>query len=286
MQLQTSIQKDQIRIGCVGYLNTLPFHYGWADQNETSIIFEKSSPTTLNGMMDRGELDISLISSLAYAKNSEKYVLLPKLCIGANNLSDSVLLISKFPIDRLEAKSILLAEESLSSQVLLKILLQKLKIQPEFEVCSQDSTIMWDEGDAFLLIGDEALFFEAPADCYRYDLSQLWFDMTKHSFCFALWAVRKEYLENHKPSVNSFFSHLLTRLCYNQEHLGTLVGKSYLDLPTTKDKLVVFDKCLDYLNNLNFKLDGEMIKGLKLYFQRALEIGEINTVPELNFIEQ
>jgi len=171
MQLQTSIQKDQIRVGCVGYLNTLPFHYGWADESDTSIVFEKSSPTQLNGMMDRGELDISLISSLAYAKNPDKYVLLPKLCIGANNLSDSVLLISKFPIDRLEAKSIILAEESLSSQVLLKILFQKLKVRPEFEVRSQNSETMWDEGDAFLLIGDEALFFEAPADCYRYDLS-------------------------------------------------------------------------------------------------------------------
>jgi len=49
---------------------------------------------------------------------------------------------------------------------------------------------------------------------------------------------------------------------------------------------MVFDKCLDYLNNLNFNLDTEMIKGLKLYFQRAKEIGEIKAVPELEFIEQ
>jgi chorismate dehydratase len=272
-----------VRVGCVRYLNTLPFYHGLEQKTDhCQIVFEKASPTELNRLMREDKLDISLVSSLEYARGSSRYLLLPSFCIGARKFSESVLLISKVPLAGLNGKRIMLSEESLSSQVLLKILLAKMKTKVVFETASQNPLAMLARGDACLLIGDGALFFDLPKSYYRYDLGQLWNELTGLPFCFAVWAVRREFARENPEAVREFLSVLRKNFQANMEVPAPMIRFSQ-GLP--QKGLADYDKCFKYLSDLHFELDETLEKALIRYFELAKEIGELERVPELEYFE-
>ena len=66
-----------MRIGRIPYVNCYPV-YGAIDRGIVPLEGEIVSgvPSALNAMTARGELDVSVVSAVEYARNAERYLLL------------------------------------------------------------------------------------------------------------------------------------------------------------------------------------------------------------------
>ncbi|MBI4753737.1 menaquinone biosynthesis protein, partial [Candidatus Desantisbacteria bacterium] len=144
------------RLGYLNFINCLPVYYGILDGTvsiDAQII--PGFPNQLNAWLAAGDLDISPISSIEYARHQNEYLLLADICLNSEGPVKSVVLASKFPIEMLGSKSIALPTTSATSHVLLKILLSHLNVT--YKVKEPSIASMLYDSDAALLIGDDAL---------------------------------------------------------------------------------------------------------------------------------
>ena len=86
---------SRVRLGYIDFLNSLPVYYGLetgAVPMPAGIELVKDVPAQLNRRLAAGELDISAMSSIEYARNADKLVLLPDLSINSAGFVHSVYL--------------------------------------------------------------------------------------------------------------------------------------------------------------------------------------------------
>ncbi len=277
--LSLLVERALLRVGKIDFLNTLPFFYSWDDQNpEASVRFVKGSPQDINRKMKEGEIDVGLASSLAYALNPKEFLILPGFCIGAYQKSRSVTLYSSKPIESLNGKKIYLSSKSLSAASLLKVLLKfRWGFHNEFEDASHTPMEMLARYSAFLLIGDEALFFR-PGGMFVYDLSEMWWEWTGYPFCFALWTVRRSIFEKLPSQVTALSEVLGENLNRNLNRLHTLADK--IGIESSKKDIVV-----EYLQSLEYRLTDQVQKGLSLFYEYAHKMGIISQIVPMSFCQ-
>ena len=269
------------RVGRIAYINTLPF-YHQLFEGDDSVSVVDGTPAQINRALREGELDFAPISSLEYAMNPDRYVLLPNLCIGARDFSRSVLLISRERIEGLNNQTIVLTDKSLSSQALLKILLKfKYVFENEFKVSDKSPDEMLEGQKAGLIIGDEALFYKPKGFVYKYDLSELWWEWSKRPFCFALWAARREFFENNPALTFQFYKRLMENTERNMQDIEKLVSDG-LGLTIADEQ---FTTVFGYLFNLNYHLEPEMVKGLGLFYRMAARLDLAPKLENIRFLD-
>lgn len=255
-------------IGKISYTNCLPFYHRL---NETSEFeFLETYPAKVNEALYEGKVDIAPVSSLEYLKHQDKYYILPGVSISARNFSGSVILFSRKKMEDLNGAKIALTEQSLSSVTLLRILLKsKFRFENTFETAASDPAKMLTDFPAALVIGDDALFYQPKEFVYKYDLSELWWSWMEKPFCFALWAVRREFADEHPEEVAGFCRLLKENLEKNLQHLETLL-KDALNLTFMDAK---YSKIFGYLFNLHYGMDEEVLQGLESFYKLAHEQG-------------
>ena len=88
-----------IKLGHITYSNCFPPHAGIVT-GVTPCPFQlvEGIPTQLNRLLSEGGIDVSPSSSIEYAKNLDRYVLLPDLSITSRNEVRSIILQSRFPM--------------------------------------------------------------------------------------------------------------------------------------------------------------------------------------------
>lgn len=255
-------------VGKIRYTNCLPFYHRLNESSDFD--FFETYPAEVNQALSQGKVEIAPISSLEYLKHQSQYYLLPGLSITARNFSGSVLLFSKNKIEDLNGVKIAVTEESLSSAVLLKILMKtKFRFENTFETVPSSPEKMLTEYKAALVIGDDALFYQPKEFVYKYDLGELWWKWVNKPFCFAVWAVRREFADQHPAETAEFCALLMKNLDRNLLHLETLL-KDALDL-TFLDKK--YSKIFGYLFNLHYGMDAEVLEGLELFYKYAHQQG-------------
>ena len=280
--MAAKIISSKMRVGKINFINTIPFYSG-LPLDPSCISVTEGSPTEINRAMEEGRLDFAPISSLAYAQSQADYLIFPDLCIGSRDFARSVLLLSHERIDGLDQAKIILSEKSLSSQALLKALLRfKYGLNNSFESSNESPEAMLAKGKAVLAIGDEALFFRPKRFLYKYDLSELWWNWTDLPFCFALWAVRRNYYEAHQKEAHDFHRLLLENTERNMVDIEKLL-RDELKMTISDER---FTHCFGYLFNLNFYLDQKMRKGLMHFYEYAARLGLSPEVKNLHFIEK
>ena len=158
------------RVGHIQFLNCLPLYYGLVKNGVLpDIELFKNTPTELSRMLLRGELDISPVPAIEYARHAGELQLLPRLTVSSDGRVLSILLVSKVPAEELGARPVALANTSATSQVLTKIILQdRYHVSPTYFESPPDLAQMFMEADAGLLIGDDALrTFIRPKKLFR-----------------------------------------------------------------------------------------------------------------------
>ena len=85
-----------LRVGRIPYINCYPV-YGGIDRGVVPMdgALVDGIPTTLNRLMAAGQLDVSVVSAVEYARDATRYLLLPELGITSDGPVRSVMLFSR-----------------------------------------------------------------------------------------------------------------------------------------------------------------------------------------------
>ncbi len=113
-----------MRIGRIGYINCYPV-YGAIDRGLVDVAGElvTGTPSELNGLLAAGELDVSVISAVEYARDARAYQLLPDLAVSCDGPVRSVALFARRPVEELDGATVLISESSRTSVLLLELLI-------------------------------------------------------------------------------------------------------------------------------------------------------------------
>jgi len=206
-----------VRVGYIDFLNSLPVYYGLesgAVPLPPGVELVKAVPAALNRAIAAGEVDVSAMSSIEYARNADELVLLPGLSINSTGFVHSVNLLFRNGLDSLQGGTICMSAESATSHVLLRILLQKrFGIDATLVAGDADPEEVGGKHDGVLLIGDSAMKASlAYPNLGRIDLGDEWTRWTGTPMVFAVWAARKAFAQRHPEAVRAAHDALIASL--------------------------------------------------------------------------
>lgn len=181
-----------VRIGCVKYLNARPLIYGWSGG-----VIDFDHPAALCRKLDRGDLDVALVSSLEFLRRPI-YRIVDRVSISSRGEVYSVIIAYGGELARIEQIDLDPASET--SVALLRCLLAQRGLGPRlvrnidfYSVRVEALQIPASLQDARLLIGDQAIRFRQEYGDYRvWDLGEEWSNVAHLPFVFALWLIRPE----------------------------------------------------------------------------------------------
>jgi len=274
-------RSGRLRLGRIGFLNVLPIYYPLESHIISHpFLIVSGSPACLNELMATDRLDLSVVSSIEYARHPERYYVLPDLSISCCGAVKSVILFSQAPVDRLTGKTILVTRESHTSVALLKILFSEhLRVEAALvSGCLKETAAGGDLPVAFLAIGDEALRLSA-GDLYPYrlDLGEAWHAWTGLPFVFALWVIQRNSAERLNGALRTTMEILAAAKDWGRTHLDRICAVAEQKGIVGREALQVYYRCLGY--DLR---QGEQ-EGLNLFYRLLREAGEIARVPGLAF---
>ena len=264
-----------MKIGRIPYINCYPV-YGAIDRGIVPLDAElvDGVPTDLNRRMGAGELDISVVSAVEYARDSDRYLLLPALAISCDGPVRSVMLFSRRPAGELTSRNVIVSRSSMTSVALLELLFESVwHAKPRFiagDAEVRDVVESNDGGaDARLVIGDAALVLGSnhrERYPHVYDLGQAWKDWTGQPFVFAVWVAQrstdvKEALVAHAGLISS--------RNWGLQHLAELAEQAHKATGVKKEV------CAEYLSGLDYGLSYSHLAGLTEFYRRLVERGRI-----------
>jgi chorismate dehydratase len=267
-----------IRVGRIPYINCYPV-YGGIDRGVVALDAElvDGIPSSLNRLMAKGALDISVISAVEYARDAARYLLLPDLAISCDGPVRSVMLFSRLPAASLSARRVLVTRSSMTSAVLLELLFEHVwEARPSFVPADAEIADLaraeQPEHDARLIIGDAALLLSSGASDlarqypYAYDLGAVWKQWTGLPFVFAVWVALRT-----TPVEQSLALHaqLIRSRDWGLAHLGELAERASAATGVSREA------ALEYLSGLDYGLRYEHLAGLTTFFGKLAASGRV-----------
>jgi len=258
-----------MRIGRIGYINCAPV-YGAIDRGIVALPrggeLVTGTPSELNDLLVAGELDVSVISAIEYARHAKDLVLLPELAISCDGPVRSVALFSRRTVGQLDGRTVLLSASSRTSVALLELLCREVwRIRPKFAEARAEApdlaALAALPHDAVLVIGDAALQLAAAGTYpHRYDLGEEWKRWTRQPFVFAVWAARRAANAGFfKPAHTA----LLASRAWGLGHLDDLAAEA-------SDKTgVPVATCREYLGGLDYAFSDRHRTALTDFLRRA-----------------
>jgi chorismate dehydratase len=268
--------RTAIRVGRIPYVNCYPV-YGAVDRGVVQLdaTVVDGVPTTLNRLMSEGTLDVSVVSAVEYARDAERYLLLPDLAISCDGPVRSVMLFSKRPAPELGGHRVLVSRSSMTSVRLLDLLFRhvwhaKPRFVPGDAEVSDVARFQDEEHDARLVIGDAALVL-ADGDAgaaypYAYDLGLEWKQWTGLPFVFAVWVAQRV-----TPVADALAVHagLISSRDWGIDHLDVLAAQA------ASATRVPLSTCLEYLSGLDYRLSYDHLAGLTEFYGRLVVAGQV-----------
>ena len=267
-----------LRIGQIDYANCTPIFTALKANCDCSTYrFVPGVPAQLNGMLNRGEIDICPSSSIEYARNPGKYFILPDISISSIGPVKSVLLFSRFPLEDLDQKQIGLTRESETSVNLLRILLTRdFRFENRFEITTLKLDAALESFAALLLIGDAALTSGMTRrDLYIYDLGELWYRFTGLPFVFALWMVTREAVKSKPDEVRILHKELIAAKGFAYDSYEAIADDSRERSWIGREELV------EYWRTISYDLTDRHVKGARTFFRLAREMQLLSVAPRM-----
>lgn len=271
--------RNRLKLGRISYLNVLPLYYPL----ETGVVphpfsIVPGTPAYLNGLMMKGELDLSVVSSIEYARHPERYLIIPDLSISCRGPVMSVLLLSRVPPNELSGQTVLVSTQSHTSVALIRILLSlHLGVEARFTPGSCTETLARGEfPTAFLAIGDEALRL-GRHDLYphRWDLGEAWNTWTGLPFVFAVWVIQRHTVARGNGDLAEEIASLLEAKKWGLEHIDTICGRAL------REGILDARELHDYYRRLRYDLGTDEKRGLGLFYEYLAKMGEIPEAPHI-----
>src|SRR5467141_3365781 len=243
------------RIAASSYLNTAPLIWSFLFGSKLGAVdlFTHTAPSRCAEMLSSGEVDAALVPVIEYQRIPD-IAMVPDVCVGSRAAVRSVVIASK-QNNLKKVKRSALDDPSRTSVALVKIIFREfLGFEPEWRASRPDLKSMLQHSDAALIIGDPAM--RIPRDQFRvFDLATLWHEFTGLGFVFAMWMVRNDRAE--KVRAIDFAAARDEGLAHVDDIALENEGKLGLSRAEIKTYLT---------ENIAFRVDEEMEKGLSLYF--------------------
>ncbi len=273
---------DNLNMGRISYINASPVYYGLDHGLAPGwLTLVTDVPAALNQKIIAGDIDISPISAAHYALHHKDLLLLPDFSISCHGPVMSVICAADYPLDDLTGKTVMFSRESATGAAFLKMIFARRGIRPKFRVGPVgDITAIPPDVDAVMVIGDAALTQPWKSRfVHLYDLGQLWYEMTRLPFVFAVWVVRRAYAAAHPGQVARALDLLIASREAGYAHLDTVIdaGRAKLGL----DRQIV----KDYYDRLYCDLDQEKIAAMTCFFDGLFQQKILTSRPEIAFFQ-
>jgi len=253
------------RLAASTYLNSAPLIWSFLHGAKRGTVdFIDAVPARCAQLLSQNEVDAALVPVIEYQRIPGG-ALVPDVCVGSQEEVLSVVLVSK-NTQLEEIRSVALDESSRTSATLVKVIFREfLDREPEWTTCSPNIDEMLDRNDAALIIGDPGMTFPRTG-LKVWDMAGLWRNYTGLGFVFAMWMVRNEAIDVDFAGARDE---------------GVMKIEEIVD--AYKDRIPMDLK--RYLTeNIVYRIDESMQRGLQLYFELAHKHGLIERLKPLRYI--
>ncbi len=258
------------KLSVVQYLNTAPLVWGMLNgEQKGKFEMQFTTPAACADALRAHQVDAGIIPSIEYQR-LEKVQILTGMSIAAKNEVKSVLLLSKVPFAKIS--TVATDNSSRTSAALLRILMRKfyskwITVTPH----APRPDKMLERADAALVIGDVALTFSGQV-AEVYDLGAEWKRLTGLPFVFALWVGHDDRnLSKRQPE-------FAASLAFGLAHIDDIAVEYAPKLGMTPEAVKIY-----LTQNVDYSLDEENRKGLRMFYKLAHEAGIIPAERELYF---
>ena len=272
------------RVGHIDFLNVLPLAYGYAHGGADGLAIERGVPAVLNSDLIAGRLDVSNVSSILYARHADKLRILRGPCVSTDGAVESILLLSRKPIEEIEDDRIALTAKSATSHALLKIILRSgYGAVPTYNVQSLSvEHPIPEDATAALFIGDDALYlyWHASPQLYAYDLGAEWKKLTGKKMVYALWVATKDFAARSPEGLRRAAALIEESFAYGIAHKDAAI-RSVLG-----EKPFLYHELDEYLGGvIRWDLSDEYLDGLRTFYALAERNGLIEKAPQIEFAD-
>jgi chorismate dehydratase len=265
----TAQPSSRPRVGHIQFLNCLPLYWGLA-RTGTLLDLEltKDTPEKLSEQLVNGDLDIGPVTLVEFLRNADDLVALPDIAVGCDGPVMSCEIVSRPPLEELDGRRVALGSTSRTSVRLAQLLLaEHYGVRPEYRTCPPDLAAMTADHDAAVVIGDvglRAYLRHLPEKSLQvHDLGQLWKDWTGLPFVFAVWAVRRDYLEREPETVREVHRAFLASRDLALEEIDKVAEQAA--------RWEVFEPPVlrRYFTTLDFRFGREQLAGVAEFARRT-----------------
>ena len=258
------------KLGHINFINCLPLTYSFEKEGfGKGLNITSAVPTVLNNDIVNNRLDVSPVSSIVYARNSEKFLIMPDVAISADGNVQSIILVSKKPIEELTNDKIILTAKSATSHCLLKIVLNKAYgARPNYYIRIIDmNRIIPEDATATLLIGDDALYanHNHQEGLYYYDIGMEWKKLTGLRMVYAVWIINRNFAKSHADLLQLVFDRV-TKGFAN----GYQKKKQAIEM-ILNHKPFSFAQLDEYLEVIKWGFSQEHQRALLIFYEMAHE---------------
>ncbi|HVL87050.1 MAG TPA: menaquinone biosynthesis protein [Candidatus Thermoplasmatota archaeon] len=259
---------EALRVGVVDFLNSKPIVHAIETGRiplPPGVEIVRAAPARLNAMLREGLLDASFVSSIEFARSHRDLALLRGLSINSRGFVDSVVLFHA-GLPALAGGTIGVTGRSATSDVLLRILLaRRYGVEARLEKGVADLARVGNDLAGVLLIGDEALAArDRRPELLREDLGHAWHELTGLPMVFAVFAARRDALAARGRLLRLAHRAILTSRDWGMENLDAIA-------PSREARA--------YFDRLDFRLEGDILDGLRAFYEHAYKIGELRELP-------
>ena len=268
------------RVGHINFLNVLPLSWSYAHGSDKGLILTRGVPAVLNNDIVNHRLDVSNVSSIIYARDSDELVILPDVCISTDGAVQSIILVSRKPIEDIKDDKIILTAKSATSHCLLKIILRSAYgAIPNYYIrhVTPENPIP-DDAAASLLIGDDALwlYHHQQPELYYYDLGAEWKKLTGKKMVYALWVANKNFASEQPEMLQLVYDRIRQAFTQGLQHKKAAIES------VIKDKPFTYAQLDEYLGpTIRWNLTDDYIDGLKTFYELAHKMNLIEHIPEI-----
>ena len=268
------------RVGHINFLNVLPLSWSYAHGADKGLILTRGVPAVLNNDIVNHRLDVSNVSSIIYARDNDELVILPDVCISTDGAVQSIILVSRKPIEDIKDDKIILTAKSATSHCLLKIILRSAYgTIPNYYIrhVTPENPIP-DDAAASLLIGDDALwlYHHQQPELYYYDLGAEWKKLTGKKMVYALWVANKNFASEQPEMLQLVYDRIRQAFTQGLQHKKAAIES------VIKDKPFTYAQLDEYLGpTIRWNLTDDYIDGLKTFYELAHKMNLIEHIPEI-----
>ena len=267
-----------VRVGRIEFVNCFPLYHHFERELAARGVRAEvvgGYPAELNAMLVEGAIDVALPSSIAFARDADRLLLLPQVSISSFGAVDSIQLFTRTQLP--DVRRVALTEKSATSICLLKVLCREWGIAPEFAPRRGPLSEVLEDFDALLLIGDEALhLLRVEAYPYHFDLGAEWKRVTGLPMVYAVCAARRDFARARPEAAEAVGAALLASrdACAAAPEATAAAAAQVYDFSQAY--------LMDYFDKLKFGFTSDHRAGLREFYRRAAAVGDLNRVPILD----